>query len=126
MAFHGVTNVQDVATCLSGYDLTNFPKESDWNYTKFFMRRAVADGYLLSQDAPLLWNAFMAIHHGKALGGELEIPMESFTRAIEIVLRESDVRDFAGYRPPQGLWDLAVQNCGYVQSRVALSSGFGG
>jgi hypothetical protein len=36
--------------------------------------------------------------HG--LPGALDIPMESFTRAVEIVLKDSELRDGAGYRWP--------------------------
>ena len=124
LAFHGVRDVQDVATCLSGYDKTNFPRKSDWSYTRFFMREAAASGYRLSNDAALLWNAFLSLHHGQGLAGDLEIPMESFTRAVEIVLKDSEVRDCAGYRPAEGLWEMAVRSSGYVQSRMALGPGF--
>ena len=126
MAFHGVRDVQDVATCLSGYDRTHYPRSSDWSYTRFFMRRAVKEGYLLSNDATMLWDAFDLLHHGQGLAGELEIPMESFTRAVEIVFKESESLDCPGYRPSKGLWELAVKNSGYVQSRVALSPGIRG
>lgn len=45
--------------------------------------------------------------------------MESFARAVEIVLKESELRDSAGYCPESVLWTYAVQHCGYVQSRHA-------
>jgi len=122
MAFHGVRNVVEVATCLAGYDQTSFPRASDWSFTRFYIRQAVADGYQLNHDASLLWNAFEVLHNKHGLPGELEIPMDSFARAVEIVLKESELRDAPGYRPDPALWNLAVRSCGYVQSRQAVGS----
>ncbi|MGF6872812.1 hypothetical protein OKW35_002284 [Paraburkholderia sp. MM5477-R1] len=45
--------------------------------------------------------------------------MESFARAVEIVLKDSELRDARGYCADQVLWDHAVRHCGYVQSRHA-------
>jgi hypothetical protein len=48
--------------------------------------------------------------------------MDSFARAVEIVLKESELRDAANFRPDTAMWNLAVRSCGYVQSRQAVSS----
>jgi hypothetical protein len=56
------------------------------------------------------------------LPGSLEIPMESFTRAVEIVLKDSKVWDGADYRPEAALWEMAVRSCGYIQARQAVSA----
>jgi hypothetical protein len=122
LEFHGVRSITEVATCLVGYDQTNFPRGSDWNFTRFYLRQAVDGGYQLHHDAHLLWNAFEILHHKHGLPGDLEIPMESFARAVEIVLKESELRDATGYRPDTALWNLAVRSCGYVQSRQAVSA----
>jgi hypothetical protein len=93
LPFHGVRNVGEVATCLAGYDRTSFPRASDWSFTRFYVPKAVASGFALADDAPVLWNAFDQLHHKHGLPGDLEIPMESFARAVEIVLKESEIRD---------------------------------
>jgi hypothetical protein len=54
------------------------------------------------------------------LPGSLEIPMESFSRAVEIVLMESAIKDCSGYCPEPALWTHAVHHCGYIQSRHAI------
>lgn len=41
---------------------------------------------------------------------------------MEIVLKESELRDEPGYRPAQELWDVAVRSCGYIQSRQAVGA----
>lgn len=80
-------------------------------------------GYRLVDDAQVLWEAFAAIHNKAGLAGALEIPMESFTRAVEIVLKESELQDAAQYRPSAQLWTQAVRSSGYVQARVATTRG---
>ena len=64
-------------------------------------------------------SAFEAAHHKASLPGDLEIPMESFARALEILLKESELKDAPGYCPESALWTYAVHHCGYVQSRHA-------
>ena len=122
LAFHGVRNATEVATCLAGYDQTNYPRASDWTFTRFYLRQAVGSGYRLSDNAATLWGAFERLHHKHGLPGDLEIPMESFVRAVEIVLKDSELRDACGYRPETALWNEAVRSCGYVQSRQAVSA----
>ena len=47
--------------------------------------------------------------------------MESFARAVEMVLKDSELRDAPGYRPDAALWSVAIRSCGYIQSRQAVS-----
>ncbi len=119
LAFYGIRNAHDVATCLNGYDQTAYPERSQWSFTRFYVPQAFDAGYRLVSDADTLWNAFETAHHKANLPGKLEIPMESFARAVEIVLKDSELNDARGYCPDQVLWDHAVRHCGYVQSRHA-------
>jgi hypothetical protein len=48
--------------------------------------------------------------------------MESFVRAVEIVLKESELRDNADYRPDPTMWTHAARHCGYVQTRHATGN----
>jgi hypothetical protein len=121
LAFFGIRNVQEVATCLAGYDQTTFPRTSEWSFTRFYLPRAVDAGYRLVDDAQYLWEAFETIHNKAGFASALEIPMESFTRAVEIVLKEGMALDARDFRPPAPLWTRAVRDSGYVQTRVATS-----
>ncbi|MDE2000881.1 MAG: hypothetical protein KGI52_18365, partial [Burkholderiales bacterium] len=105
----------------SGYDRTCYPRASDWSFTRFYVPHAVASGYMLASDATHLWSGFDQLHHRHGLPGELEIPMESFARAAEIVLKEGGLRDAPGYRPDPALWNMATKSCGYIQARQAVS-----
>lgn len=122
LAFFGIRNVRDVATCLNGYDQTCYPRASEWSFTRFYLPQAVAGGYRLVNDSGLLWSAFEQLHNRHGLPGPLEIPMESFTRAVEILLKDSERRDGEGYRTDAALWSVAVRNSGYIQSRQAISA----
>ncbi|KML38956.1 hypothetical protein VL15_38675 [Burkholderia cepacia] len=119
LAFYGIRHVDDVATCLNGYDQTAYPAGSAWSFTRFYVPQAFDAGYRLVDDAGTLWHTFEAAHHRASLPGALEIPMESFARAVEIVLKDSELQDAAGYCPAPALWAHAVHQCGYVQSRHA-------
>ena len=119
LSFYGIRDAEDVATCLDGYDRTAYPESSDWSFTRFYVPRAFETGYRLVSDAGVLWQAFESAHHRANLPGTLEIPMESFARAVEIVLKESELKDGLQYTPDAALWAHAVHHCGYVQSRHA-------
>ncbi len=107
---------------MNGYDQTCYPRASEWSFTRFYLPQAVAGGYRLVNDSGLLWSAFEHLHNRHGLPGPLEIPMESFTRAVEILLKDSERRDGEGYRPDAALWSVAVRNSGYIQSRQAISA----
>ncbi|KAF7961838.1 hypothetical protein AWV80_28785 [Cupriavidus sp. UYMU48A] len=117
LAFYGIRNAKDEATCLSGE--TAYPERSQWSFTRFHVPQAFDAGYRLVSDADALWEAFETAHHKASLPGQLEIPMESFARAVEILLKDSEIRDCPGYCPEPALWAHAVRHCGYVQSRHA-------
>jgi len=119
LAFYGIRNVDDVATSLNGYDVTAYPEGSEWNFTRFHLPQAFDAGYRLADDAAVMWQAFEDAHHRASLPGRLEIPMESFVRAAEIVLKDSELLDAPGYCPDATLWAHAVHHSGYVQSRHA-------
>ncbi|MFM0085004.1 ATP-binding protein [Paraburkholderia sediminicola] len=119
LAFYGIRNADDVATCLHGYDQTAYPESSLWSFTRFYIPQAFDAGYRLATNADVLWQTFEAAHHKASLPGKLEIPMESFVRAVEIVLKDSELRDQPGYCPESVLWEHAVRHSGYVQSRHA-------
>jgi hypothetical protein len=123
LAFYGIRNAEDVATCLDGYGQTAYPEGSGWSFTRFYLPQAFDAGYRLLNDADVLWQAFQTAHHKASLPGRLEIPMESFVRAVEIALKESELRDALHYSPEAALWAYAVQRCGYIQSRHQSSIG---
>ncbi|CAD6562214.1 hypothetical protein LMG28727_07687 [Paraburkholderia kirstenboschensis] len=83
LAFYGIRNAQDVATCLNGYDQTAYPEGTPWSFTRFYVPEAFDAGYRLVSDARQLWQTFEAAHHKASLPGNLDLPMESFVRAVD-------------------------------------------
>ena len=65
---------------------------------------------------------FEQSHDRHALPDALEIPMEPFTRAVEIVLKDSALHDAPGWQRDPGLWAMAVRSSGCIQSRQAISN----
>ncbi|MBF3432224.1 hypothetical protein ISG08_11350 [Burkholderia pseudomallei] len=104
---------------MDGYDQTAYPETSDWSFTRIYLPQAFNAGYRLLDDAGELWRAFEAAHHKARLPGRLEISMESFARAVEIVLKDSELMDAPGYCPEPTLWTHAAHQCGSIQSRHA-------
>lgn len=70
-------------------------------------------------DASVPSAAFEAAHHKASLPGRLNISMELFARAVEVVLKDSELKDAPGYCPDKSLWTDAVRRSGYIQSRHA-------
>lgn len=48
--------------------------------------------------------------------------MESFVRAVEIGLKEGELRDDTQYPPSSTMWAHAARHCGYVQIRHATGN----
>jgi hypothetical protein len=67
-------------------------------------------------------HAFEEAHKKVCLPGLLEIPMESFVRAVAIGFKESELRDDAHYRPGSTMWPHSVHHRSYVQTRPATDN----
>lgn len=118
--FRGVESAEDAATCLQGYDETEYPEKSGWTFTCFFFPKAFEAGMRLCDQAHHLWNAFAEMHYAARLVGDIEIPMEYFSRAVEIVLIEFTAKDTANLQLDANVWRFAVEQCGYVQAQQAV------
>ncbi len=120
--FRGLLSVDDVATCLAGYDESCFPPSTDWTYTRFFMPHAYAAGYRLVSEARSLWEAFQDAHDTARFTFELELPMKYFTQAVELVLIKNAEHDRTDYRISAALWHDAVLESNYVSAQESLWS----
>lgn len=119
-AFRGLTNVDDVATCLAGYDGNCFPENSDWTYTRFYFPRAYLDGLRLVDSATDLWDAFAEAHRDAGFTSDLEISMKFFSLAVGIALLANSEHDAADFRFTPGLWQEAVEECDYVSAQESV------
>jgi len=69
LAFYGIRNAQDVATCLNGYDQTAYPEGSQWSFTRFYLPQAFDAGYRLVSDADTLERIRDDGPQGQSAGG---------------------------------------------------------
>lgn len=112
--FRGVRNIEDVATCLAGFDDARFPEQSEWNYTRFFFPRAYQRGLRLEHSAELVWEAFLKAHSEAGLGFDIDIPMQYFARTIEIALTDYAASDDDEFMFTAAIWEQSVMASKYV------------
>ncbi len=120
--FRGLLSVDDVATCLAGYDESCFPQSSDWTYTRFFLPRAYADGFRLVDEATALWRAFLDAHEAARFTFELEVPMKYFTQTVELALIQGAEHDAPEHRLSAAIWREAVLESNYVSAQESVWS----
>ena len=114
LPFHGICSAEDVATCLAGYDAACYPPNSEWPYTRFFLQQAWDEGLRMTDQANEVWAAFGRAHAKAGFNFNLEIPMQYFSRAIEIALMDYSDRDSPGFRLTPAIWDEVVAASKYV------------
>lgn len=120
LQFRGLKTPDDLATCLAGYDDAYFPKKSDWCYTRFFFPAAYSTGLRLVDQASVLWEAFLEAHQSAMFQHDPEIPMQYFTRSVEIALIENADRDDYNFVLTPELWQSAVSECNFVSAQEEL------
>jgi hypothetical protein len=54
LAFDGIRNAEDVATCLNGYDQTAYPEGTQWSFARFYLPQAFDAGCRPVGDASAL------------------------------------------------------------------------
>lgn len=85
--FHGLRSVADVRAALTCYDTgSEYPKDSGWSYTRYFLPQAFASGWRLANHANTYWEATRALHADAELGRLKEIPMRVFSGSIDMLL----------------------------------------
>ena len=120
MQFRGLLTAEDLATCLAGYDDAYFPAKSDWCYTRFFLPAAYSTGFRLANQAAILWEAFMEAHDEARFKHATEIPMQYFSRSVEIALLENYEQDDYDFVLTPKMWRSAVADCNFVSAQEEL------
>lgn len=95
LKFDGCVSRVELARILRSYDIdSEFPEESGWSYTRFFLPEAFAAGFRLEKYAGRLWKSLNEAA-GTASGGML--PMEHTCIAIENLLLMARKHDCANF-----------------------------
>ena len=114
LPFHGVRTADEAATCLQAYDDACFPLESGWSYTRFFLPEAYDSGFRLVDQAANVWAAFLSAHSGASFRFGVDIPMQYFSRTVEIALTDHSDHDDTGFSLTPAIWEQAVLDARYV------------
>lgn len=120
MRFRGIQSVDDLATCLAGYDAACYPEASDWPYTRFFFPNAYDDGLRMVDQSVAIWNAFEDAHSAARFDFSLEIPMQYLARTVEIAFLEHAENDAPEFRFSPEIWNASVNESSYVSAQEEL------
>lgn len=123
MRFDGLRTPVDFATCLAGYDIACFPDGTDWTFTRFYYPEAFESGMRLENEAGAAWDAFSEAHSEAGFSFDIEVPMQYFAHAVEILLEENSKHDRDDFRFSKEMWASAVADAGYVAAQQALHDG---
>lgn len=123
LQFRGILSAGDIATCLLGYDETEYPEASGWTFTHFFYPIAFDAGFRLTKLADMLWQAFKKVHEDNDFPGPLEIPMDYFSRAVEYLLLEAPLEDNESLPITTEIIGQAVVESRFVEAFQAYSGG---
>ncbi|NOU96208.1 AAA family ATPase [Paenibacillus sp. LMG 31456] len=120
--FSGVKSVDEIKTCLTGYDnFSEFPEKSGWSFTRYFFPEAFENGEKLSQFADTIINVFIDIRREHGLSKNFEIPMQYLTLSIEIALKTSGAHGHSKEWLTVNDWRNAVLGSGYVESEIYMA-----
>jgi hypothetical protein len=85
--FHGIQNAEEMAESLSAYDIEEYPENSGWSYTRYFVPELFAEGWRAKNLADLLWGCFFEARKlAPPKKAPKEIQMQYFCRTVEYVL----------------------------------------
>lgn len=119
--FSGLKNLDDIKTCLKGYDIySEYPAHSECCFTKYFFTDAYNDGHRLGEDAELIFNAFQDIRSEFNITSPFEIPMQYFTLSIDNCLNTFGSDGKGVYWPSKMNWHEAIKSSGYVYSEILM------
>jgi hypothetical protein len=84
--FSGLRTRDEIRLVLRCYDspeISSYPNDSDWSYTRFFFPNGYERGERLEKGAKQLYNLFVEIRKEHGVSSDSEIPMEYFAFTVE-------------------------------------------
>ncbi len=116
-SFTGIKNVEDIRKCLYGYDvLSEYPKESGWSFTKYFFPEVFSEGTRLEDCAEDLYQVFFEARQKAQIYGDVDIPMQYITLAIEYALKNFGANGHNLDWLSRKQWIEAVKYSGYIDA----------
>ncbi|MFP3390347.1 AAA family ATPase [Brevibacillus sp. SIMBA_040] len=119
--FKGLTNIEEIRSCLTGYDEDcEYPENSGWSFTRYFFPEAYEDGEKLENCAGDLIVAFDLVRKEAGIFNSFELPMKYLTTSIEYCLKKFGANGLNEYWPTQSHWKEAIEKSGYKESEFFL------
>lgn len=119
--FHGIRSEKELTFCLKNYDVSEYPDESGWSYTRYFFPDAFAAGRRLGDFGKDLYDLFIEVRKEFGLKGKLEIPMEYLAFTVEIALKTFGTHGKCNEWITIGQWREAIKNSGYIESEIFMA-----
>jgi len=108
MHYNGCSSVGDLRRILQTFDeLSEFPEDSGWSYTRFFFPKAFEHGFRLQAWAETLWQS---LSRAASAGGTGSIPMEHTCLSIENLLLSTRHQDCSNFQLDTSDIDAAVDS----------------
>lgn len=117
--FSGVKTVKELKTCLSCYDkYSEYPAESGWSFTRYFMPDAFKHGFKLENCCDDLFVALRETRQENGLKQTFEIPMLYLTLTVEYVLKHFGIKGSNLSNISRAQWKEAIRNSGYIKAEI--------
>ena len=122
-AFAGITSSLELRSVMEAYDDPRefeYPKNSGWSFTRFFLPKAYADGWRLASCAGECWEQFqaLALERENARGKlrPLNVGMQWIASTITRVLIHFSDFDNANVKVSGEMWRACIVESGFLES----------
>ncbi|MFZ3580468.1 ATP-binding protein, partial [Virgibacillus sp. DJP39] len=121
--FYGLRKKEELAYLLASYDqVTEYPENSGWTYTRFFFPVGYEQGYRLENETDNIWQCIQIVRTEAGIKTALEIPMHYIIAIINYVLKKYGANEGIAEWPTTSMWCEAIIESGYVNAEVIQSS----
>lgn len=113
--FHGIQNADEMTESLTAYDIDEYPENSGWSYTRYFVPKLFAEGWRIKNLANLLWSCFFEARKlAPPKKAPKEIQMQYFCRTVEYILINLHQIDICSDEALRKLATTAIAASGYL------------
>ncbi|KAA8786756.1 ATP-binding protein [Paenibacillus amylolyticus] len=122
--FFGITSLDDFKAVLRCYDspeISAYPENSDWSFTRYFFREGYEKGHRLEKDAALIYQQFQNLRREHGVNSKLEIPMEYFTYTVENALKIYGTHGEKLEWISAQNWLDSIKLTGYIESEIYMA-----
>lgn len=122
--YYGIRTLDEIKLILKCYDspeISEYPKNSGWSYTRYFFPEGYTNGSRLEEDASIIHQLFVDIRKEYGLASDFEIPMEYFAFTIENALKINGAHGEQYEWISEEQWRQAIKLSGYIESEIYMA-----